>query len=365
MPDEKVIDTFIDLMESIYPDENLFLIMKDERSVSYVKSKKNVICATTSSGKFVEIIKNVNSFDEVIIHGILADKNFLKIKHDKISWVIWGADLYEVLLYPRGYRLYFDDYAQWRVRAKRLPLRLYKFLCGIRDVRRYNISQLMLHKISKFYAIEPDYEILCKYFPECKTRTVEGLYYYPIEKMLPADRICDFVTGQSVWINNCAKQNGNHLMVFEQLAKTKYKGTKVYCPLSYGDSRFRQLFRNEGYAIFGEDFIPLLNFIPRETYYNFFYDVNAFIYGHLRSCAEGNILVALYVGGKCFLYKDNPLYGYFKELGCVIFSIDEELTTENLYSPLSIESKLKNREIINNISSERSILNHIRDLFAK
>lgn len=363
LPDEKVIDTFIEMLEHIFPNENLFLIIKPQNNLLHVKTKNNTIYMSPNSSDFLNFIKDLNTYKEVVLHGILDCKYFSKIVHPNISWVIWGADMYELLLYPRGYKLYFDDERQWKIRAQKYPIWLYKLLCKIRDKKKYDRSRIMLKKISNFYAIRPDYDLLCNYFPECSNKRVATFSYYPLEKMINSDNMDKFVSGTSIWVNNCAKQNGNHIEVFEALKKVKLDNSKVYCPLSYGDKRFANYLIKYGENLFNKDFLPMLDFIPREKYYNYFYDVNSFIYGHLRQCAEGNIMVSLYVGGKCFLYKKNPLYSYFKELGCEIYSIDDDLTIENLRSPLSAELRLKNREIVKSISSEINVMKNLKEVF--
>jgi hypothetical protein len=66
---------------------------------------------------------------------------------------------------------------------------------------------------------------------------------------------------------------------------------------------------------------------------------------HLRQQALGNITVMMFYGAKIFLNKKNPAYTFYKNLGAVIFSIDE-LNNESLNIGLTTQEIEKNRKIL-------------------
>ena len=182
--------------------------------------------------------------------------------------------------------------------------------------------------------------------------------------MLDDDTINSFVYGNDIWVNNAAGYNGNHVEIFNLLALCK-NNKKVHVPLSYGIPKYAKYVEVMGSKILGTTFDPILEFIPKQEYYKRFLNSNSFIFGHLRQCAMGNVIIALYLGGKVFMYSANPLFSHFKRLGVKVFSIDEELLESNLNTPLPNEERESNRRINMNKYSLDSLLNEIRNNFAR
>ena len=121
---------------------------------------------------------------------------------------------------------------------------------------------------------------------------------------------------------------------------------KVKMPLSYGgDKEYISLIIEKGKQYFGENYIPILHFLPLNQYNQLFIDARICIYGSWRQEAFGNIIIALYLGSKIFMSKNNPRTGSLKELGFSLFII-EEATQESFFEPLSELDKEKNRELI-------------------
>ena len=63
-----------------------------------------------------------------------------------------------------------------------------------------------------------------------------------------------------------------------------------------------------GEQYFGRKFNAIRDFMPLEEYNKFLLSADVFIYGNWRQEAVGNILIALFIGGKVFLDEKNPLY---------------------------------------------------------
>ena len=85
----------------------------------------------------------------------------------------------------------------------------------------------------------------------------------------------------------------------------------------------------------------------------------------MRQCGFGSILMALYFGGKCFLFKQNPLFEYFKQKGCLIYSIDEDLNEMFALLPLDEKDREKNRRIVKQICSKTAIQNQMQIAFSE
>lgn len=355
--DEKVANDAIESFETAFPNENMFLILSKDGEPSFVKPHKNTLFLSYKSSELKDIIKACKDFGEVIFHSMGYEFSLIiqKFEHPNVNWVVWGADMYESLLYRKGYRLYIDEKNIFRVRARWLPVFLYKALIGIRDYKYYRAQIKASKKINTITSYGPDYDLLVKYYPEFGKCNKKYFFYYPIEKMLDEQTKDCFVSGKNIWVNPAAGYNGNHIDIFKRLSTFNHI-ERVCTPLSYGIPYYAKYVEREGRKFFENKFDPMTTFIPKEEYYKRFLSSNSFIFGHLRQCAVGNIIIALYMGAKVFLYKDNPLYNFYKSMGVSIYNIEDELNEDEVYSPLSDELRQKNREtMMRNYSYQKQI----------
>ena len=355
--DGKVTNDAIESFEDAFPNENFFLVLSKDGTPSMVRPHKNTKFLPFKSPALYSIIRDCKEYGEVIFHSMDYEFSLIiqQMDHPNINWVVWGGDMYESLLYRKGYRLYIDEENLFKVRSGKLPVFLYKVLIGVRDYRFYRVQIKASKKIKTVTSYGPDYDLLVKYYPEFGECNNKYLFYYPIEKMLDEQTKDCFVSGNNIWVNPAAGYNGNHIDIFKRISSFNHI-ERICVPLSYGIPYWAKYVENEGRKMFGDRFDPMMTFIPKEEYYKRFLGSNAFIFGHLRQCAVGNIIVALYLGAKVFLYKDNPLYDFYKSMGVSIYDIEDELNEDEVYIPLSDELRQKNREImINNYSYQKQI----------
>lgn len=362
---EKVVNDAISFFEEVFPNENLYVVLSKDGTAPLVKKQKNVLFLSYQSPILKWLLNNCDNFHEIICHSLWTklDQLICKLHHSNITWVIWGADLFEGLLYQRGYKLYFNEDVLYKIRAQRLPVPLYKFLVKIRDTIHYHYRLRALRRVNNIcVTASKDFELLNKYIPLKKVYTKKELFYYPIEKMLDNHILNKSVSGFDIWVNNAAGYNGNHLEIFNRISEFKRKEL-VHVPLSYGITKYADYIESAGKSFLGDYFDPMMTFIPKENYYNKFLSCNSFIMGHLRGCATGNVVVALYLGAKVFLFKQNVLYDFFKNLGVKLFSIEEDLTEENVYTPLSEDLRNRNRTILIEHFSYKNLLSVIKTNF--
>ncbi len=355
--DGKVVNDAIESFETAFPRENLFVILSKEGKSSLVKQHDNTLFLSYKSPELEGIIKDCKDFGEVIFHSMDYEFSLIiqKMEHPNINWVVWGGDMYESLLYRKGYQLYIDEENLFKVRSGKLPVFLYKALIGVRDYRYYQAQIKANKKINIVTSCAPDYDLLVKYYPEFGKCTNKYFFYYPIEKMLDEQTKDCFVSGNNIWVNPAAGYNGNHIDIFKRLSSFNHI-EKICVPLSYGIPYWAKYVEREGRKMFGDKFDPMMTFVPKEEYYKRFLGSNSFIFGHLRQCAVGNIIIALYLGAKVFLYKENPLYDFYKSMGVSIFNIEDELNEDEAYAPLADEFRQKNREIMrSNYSYQKQI----------
>lgn len=363
---EKVVNDAISAFEMVFPGEDLYVILSKDGSAPLVKRHPNTLFLSYRSRELRWILKNSRRFQEIICHSLWTelDRIVAKLDHPNITWVIWGADLFEELLYRNGYKLYFDEPQLYRVRAQHMPVPIYKMLTGFRDAIHYRCRINALKHINNVCATAPkDIELLTRYVKLNKAFNAKRLFYYSIDQILDPGTLNSYVSGSDIWVNNSAAYNGNHLAVFKRIQGFKRKET-VHVPLSYGMKKYASFVEREGREMLGACLDPIMTFIPRDEYYKRFLCSNAFIFGHLRGCATGNVVVALYLGAKVFLFKDNVLYDFFKEMEVTLYSIEDELNEDSAYTPLPPAVRQKNRAIIQDRFSQQQVLHLIKDNFS-
>lgn len=368
LPDEKVTNNFISMLESIYPNESRYIIIGFTSKPKLTRLDENTEYYTKGSKELERIILNLYSYQKVFLHCLNVGYGYEKIKHPDVNWVIWGGDFYEGLIEHKGYRIYVNDKEQWRVRASsspigNIPIWLYKSLVKVRDIICYNKSYKIIKKVNTVIAIEEDYNLLREYYPELNIGKNNFFSYYPIENQIGKDNLDKQCEGLNIWVGNSPALNGNHSTIFKCL-KDFPKTVKVYCPISYGERRLIKYVDRIGEEILGENFVPLKEFMEANRYFEKYLDANSFIFGHLRQCGFGSILMALYFGGKCFLFKTSPLYKFLKRNGVVVFSIENDLNYESTQTPLSKGERINNRDFVKSICSLEAIKEQMKLVFS-
>lgn len=363
--DEKVVDSFISMMEESFPNESTYLIIERKGKPHRVTHRNNTIFFNKDSKELVRFLSNISGYKHVCIHCMGVWRFYQTIHHPNISWVIWGGDLYGKLLRFRGYELFYDKRQQYKIRAGRIPVWMYILSTTVRDFIWTRREEKMVKRLK--YVITDngcDYEVFKHYFGKEKISFLGTINYYPIEKLIDPTKQNEVCTGNAIWVGNSADAVGNHVWVFEKL-KDFSDNIEIITPISYGDVKFIRYIDREGQRILGNKFVPLKEFLPANDYYAKFIKANAFIFGHYRQCAVGNILMALYFGGKVFLSNRNPLLKMYKESGFNIYSIEDDLTEEFAVQPLDDSKRRNNRSLVMSIASHESSVNQLKSVYGK
>lgn len=363
--DEKVVNSFITMMEEVFPNESTYLIIAKDGAPKRVTYKENVISFDENSKTLKQFLLNLSGYKHVCLHSMEGKRFYTYIHHPSISWVIWGADLYGPLLRFKGYDIYYDKSLQYKVRAGRMPVWIYKLMTTIRDYKKARRQEFMINRLGYFITDNGcDEAVFNHYFGEKNISFPGTINYYPIENLIDQSKQNEQCNGNAIWVGNSADANGNHVWVFEKLADYS-DDIKIMSPISYGDVRFMKYLDNEGFRLLGKKFVPLKDFLPVNDYYAKFLQANAFIFGHFRQCAVGNILMALYFGGKVFLSNKNPLLQMYKESGFSIYSIENDLNETFAVKPLDDNQRLSNRHLVMTIASYESSIKQLKNVYGK
>jgi dTDP-N-acetylfucosamine:lipid II N-acetylfucosaminyltransferase len=352
LPDEKIINRTINLFESVFPNQNKYIVLLWDSVVKtkYVENQnKNVFFFKYNSSEFWSEVGDVNNYELVIVHylSVLSARFINKINHPSIYWIEWGGDLYNTFLAFKGFKLYYDNKLIDLLCYNNIPrffLRIYKYL---KKKRLLRILYPAVFKIKYFVpdSMYDEYPLFLDYYPEFSHLKCKEFFYYPIDDILGKELINKRCVNNSIVVGNSASFTGNHLEILRILQELRVE-QKIVVPLSYsGNVEYKQIICSYGEENFGENFEPIKGFLTLDEYNKLLMSAGTFIYGSYRQEAVGNILIALYIGGKVYLNSKNPLLKFYKSLGIKIYNVDD-LSLENLNSTMSDEDVENNKRIL-------------------
>lgn len=361
--DEKIINRTIDLFEASFPGDNLFVVFCKRANYKYIRPSVNVISAR-------EFLVRQNDFciSSILIHLLNTHKihfiNKLALKKVPVYWIIWGADLYNRLLQPKGFELLYSQskYQQ----GKRVMRILYSPISYIQNKLRVT-ETIRFIKDKVDYLVtdttENDYDIFLRYYPEMKDKKWKDFFYYPIDEILGEELMRSNSQGRNILIGNSASLTNNHEYAMNVLSRLDVGESQVIMPLSYsGKKRYKETVIQAGNLYWGDKFRPLLDFMPLQDYNALLIGVGVAIYGNWRQEAIGNIVIVLYLGAKVFISYRNPVLEWARNHGLIVFEL-EKMTQSELDTPLSEEEKQHNREILLNLYNKKRLSELISHLF--
>ncbi len=167
----------------------------------------------------------------------------------------------------------------------------------------------------------------------------------------------------NIIVGNSNTYSNNHLEVLDLLRKLKVRDRYIFVPLSYGSAGIN--YRNEiiriGKAYFGDNFVPILDFLPSEEYNRIIYSCEFMIMNHYRQQALGNILEGLNSKVTIYLNEKNPIYDYLTINGILIGNIND--LEKNKFLKLSDSNKEINREKVVSMHSDVELNRRTEDLY--
>ncbi|WP_083491483.1 TDP-N-acetylfucosamine:lipid II N-acetylfucosaminyltransferase [Thauera sp. 27] len=280
----------------------------------------------------------------VIFHGLLPTYYRLlrHIPDDKcVVWLGWGYDYYSLLkhenedsrILPKSKYLQSPPFKNC---AKRIlnpfldKLRLIKNRASVSDLKRIDYFSPVL---------DIEYAMVLRHV-QLRAKYITWNYGTAEDDLSLPDM--SYTTGTNILVGNSATATNNHVEIFEAIRRNvDLTNRKVIVPLSYGDLYYRSKVIEQGERILGEAFSPLITFMPKEQYLETVRSCGFVMMNHLRQQALGNICMAMLIGAKVYLNKQNPLTGWLESRGAIMGSTDGF----NL-EPLQEREKEINRQLI-------------------
>lgn len=153
--------------------------------------------------------------------------------------------------------------------------------------------------------------------------------------------------GDDVRVGNSGDVWNNHIDLFGSMGRLDLRGRKVRVPLAYGGTAdYRRRVLAAGRAAFGEAFAPIEGYLPHEQYLAEMDSCAYLVMGAVRQHGVVNIEDALWKGMKVFMPRGSMGFRHFSALGCVVFSVEDDLSDAALSSRLPFADVRRNREAL-------------------
>ncbi|MBE0515242.1 MAG: TDP-N-acetylfucosamine:lipid II N-acetylfucosaminyltransferase [Sulfurimonas sp.] len=324
---EKFLAPYIDFVDEHFGREGHHYVFITSEKYQYgLTPEHNVEFLHTDDDIFITLLAYIKMAKKIILHGLWRDKvdvllyfnqEFLK----KCYWVMWGGDFY----FPET-----------------------------KSKIRHEIIKNMGYLLT---GMEGEVELIRKEY-QAKGKHIKLSVGYPSNIFEEHKYQIKSLNTINILVGNSATQTNNHLKIFDKLLPFKNEKIKIYVPLSYGDKSYAKEIEKIGHKYFGEQLIPLFNFMSNTEYTDFLSNIHIAIFNHSRQQGIGNIIKLLGLGKKVFIRNDITSWEYFEKLGIKIF--------DNRIIDLSIldnDTKKNNRKKIKKIFSEKKLRNEMKKIY--
>lgn len=363
--DEKFIHFIADVFNSCEGTTNQFLVIVANPStpLKYVTGLKNMRVIDKRYIQSGEIRKDLARCDALIVHYL--DLLQMRAIHQSpkylpIVWSGWGGDYYNLLPSVRNNLLGPDTARLQTLLTRKLAttqrVKAY-FKSFVKSILYGHMVDKAIRRINYFSApIPEDFDLLKKHISFAAKYT--QINYASVERTFSLGP--KNVNGRNILVGNSSSATNNHIDIFQMLSKINLMNRKVVVPLSYGDADYRDAILKYGQDILGENFYPVVDFVPVEQYNTMIAECSVVVMGHRRQQAVGNIATMLYKGAKVFLDEATTTYQFFQKRGAFIYGLsDLEEGGQSIFIPLSEEQKLKNREVIETYWGNKVVLSNV------
>lgn len=369
VPDDKFIDCAIELFDSTSVENRyVYLIDNIPYSFRYIKNITKVECVKTDEA---DSLWHDESIDMFCFHTLdyFKYQYVLSIpKTKKVLWLSWGYDLYAqcqecppVLKVPclkpltrryLGYKSWKTYVKEWFYFALHLGSSLKNmYISKQAECQAIRLQRKVLKRVDyistvlpvEFDMLQKNTETKAKYFP---------FQYSSRRKVQDMPQMSQ--NADSILVGNSATTTNNHLDILNLLERRGITNV-VQMPISYGDKYYAEHLRQVA-ASSNLKINTISDFMERDEYISFLTHCKALVLGCVRQQALGNIIMMLSQGGKVFLYEDSIDYKYLKSVGFVVYTIEKDLTEENINTPLMEQEIAVNRKNIADLWSYENVL---------
>lgn len=319
MADEKFNDMAIRQFEEAAPGAHDYLIVAKKLLLT-----KSPLAKKCTLDELLPQLSHSN-IAGVIFHSLRLNYYRL-LRHipegKSVVWLGWGYDYYSLMsnenedsrILPKTKILQSPPLKR---SAKRIlkpflhKLRLIKNRASISDLKRVDYFSPVL---------DIEYEMVLRHIP-LQAKYISWNYGTAEDDLSLPDMGTSI--GKNILAGNSATATNNHIELFEAIRDhVDLTNHKVIVPLSYGDAYYHSKIMEHGERLLGDAFSPLTTFMPKEQYLETIRSCGFVMMNHLRQQALGNICIAMLMGAKVYLHKENPLTGWLESRGAILGTTD-------------------------------------------
>lgn len=356
--DEKFIDSAFELFESVAQGSSTYLIESDTDEFQHLTKVHPI--RVGSDFKFDLRFKEwLNQHDGIILHSLFPFA--LKVLQSTrpstpVVWIGMGYDYYDLLqsnnlslIKPVTHKMLDSHCPRTRMHLGAIGKSWLKGLLGLNLSRK----TALLKKIDLFAPVlKTEHAILARQLGPGFPRYLEW-NYNKIGRLFNDISSLGNCSGSNILVGNSATKTNNHIDTLHALARLNIPDdAKIIAPLSYGPTTYRDAVIQEGWRLFGEQFEPIIEFLPLEAYVKLIQSCSTVIMNHIRQQAAGNIYLSLFLGARVYLDRANPLYTELRRLGFVINEM-QELSEDTIDFKTGVPPELaeKNRALAKSLRS--------------
>jgi dTDP-N-acetylfucosamine:lipid II N-acetylfucosaminyltransferase len=376
--DDKFLDYFIDIAEKVSTD-NKYIIYTWNGILKHTKSK-NITQVNATKSEIEDLAGDLRQYNAVFLH--YYSELLMEIVKDapngvKFVWLFFGGDGFRHTAFDKQYYQPMTKNLLSTIERKKLknilhwhPKQLWWNIQVYRNKAKFSayVDKLLestTPKISYFaHYIPRDFALLSPIFSKSSMKYID-FNYGTVEDIIAGTQT-DFPKGDHIMIGNSEANTANHLDVMYKLYELGIKNKKIFMPLSYGyidDVEYKEQIIKEGYKLFGNNFVPITEFMKKEDYHEkVMFQCGYVMMNHDRSQAGANNLVALYSGQKLFMSEKSTLYHLYKEIGCIVYTV-QNCTLQDLQIPLTQEQIAQNRKAVLSFWGRESVIERYRKMF--
>lgn len=348
-----VMSGFLQISNSITSE---FIIFKPKnKKLKY--GDENELGVFVSRRLFKAKLKN-GDYDAVYFHSLPPENYWMinSIPKDKIViWWSWGFDIYNGGIYGWNSFINVDSIKKETktIQNNSRPLfrKIVLFFCMLYYELYGRLKRsAVLKRIDYFRPVLP-----AEYNMMKRNRSFRAGEFYPINFGPNYHVKNDTKKAEGdIIIGNSGSAFNNHADVWHDIKDYLPGNRRIIVPLSYGTDRYAKKVKT---IIMGSNVSFLDDFLPKEEYFNIMNNCSYAVYGSVRQHAMGNINHALAEGIKVFLYKESVVYKSLKDMGFVVFAI-EDIDSNSFSMPLSKEDMEKNEQAFDRLREHASMVKY-------
>jgi len=284
-------------------DHELYHYGKRDPEFSRIGVRANFLPSWFLPRGHLRLLRSLGRADRIIVHSLAAPLLVVwlalrpSIAH-KVTWVVWGKDLYLYALSTR----------------RSLPLRIYE---AFRKRAIANIGRVLT-------GFKEDFDELQRLYRSAANNSSCTLLY-PYNVQLPGGSISKrSEQPYTVLLGNSASVTNEHLEMLPKLAGVQEQIDEVIVPLSYGSTR-RYVARvlDMGRHELGDRFSSLTDFIAPQEYFALLGGVDIAVFNHKRQEAFNNICTLLLGGVTVYLNDEITTARFLQRIGVAIRSCQD------------------------------------------